>query len=80
VLLVLHRGLPERFPQLRGQLFHLYLIVYGVFRLMTEFIRETPRYSFGLSPYQLLALLLSAFAAWRFFKRARAVPACMNSM
>ena len=56
---------------LRGQLFHLYLIAYGVFRFVTELARETPRYSFGLSPYQVLAALLVAFAAWRWHARAR---------
>lgn len=60
---------------LRGQLFHVYLMAYGVFRFATELARDTPRYSFGLSPYQALAALLFAFALWRFRSRARELTA-----
>jgi phosphatidylglycerol:prolipoprotein diacylglycerol transferase len=62
----------ERRGVLRGQLFHAYLIAYGLFRFVTEFWRDTPRFGFGLSPYQLLAVALAAFAAWRFRVRALA--------
>ena len=62
----------ERRGVLRGQLFHAYLVAYGLFRFVTEFWRDTPRFGFGLSPYQLLAVALAAFAAWRFRVRALA--------
>lgn len=41
---------------LRNQHFHLYMILYGLFRFVHEFARNTPRYSnSGLSPYMVLA-------------------------
>ena len=39
----------------RGRLFSIFLILYGVFRFFTEFIRETPKlYRGWLSGYQVL--------------------------
>ncbi len=43
---------------LPGQHFHLYLIAYGAFRLVHEFLRETPKIAGGLSGYQLASFLL----------------------
>jgi phosphatidylglycerol:prolipoprotein diacylglycerol transferase len=57
---------------LPGQLFHVYLIAYGAFRFAHEFFRDTPRIGPGLSPYQLLALLLVGFGSWRFAVRRAA--------
>lgn len=62
---------------LRGQLFHAYLIAYGVFRFVTELARDTPRYSFGLSPYQLLSALLVVFALWRWRARSRELASAL---
>ncbi len=56
---------------LRGQLFHVYLIAYGLFRGLHEFLRETPRVWGALSSYQIVAALLVAFAVWRFVQRRR---------
>jgi len=55
--------------------------VYGVFRFMTEFIRETPKDFGNLSGYQLISLVMVPWggvprnayagttAAWREFQR-----------
>ena len=58
-----------------GQLFHLYLIAYGAFRFVHELLRDTPRWIFGWSGYQLLALMLLALGVIRFAQRARTVTA-----
>lgn len=62
-MLLVRRGV------LRGRLFSLYLVVYGLFRFGTEFLRDTPRFLAPLSVYQLLALLMvfvgGAMLAWR---------------
>jgi phosphatidylglycerol:prolipoprotein diacylglycerol transferase len=52
-----HRG---HFP---GNLFHLYLIVYGLFRFAHEFLRETPRLIGPFSGYALAALAVAARGA-----------------
>ena len=61
-------------PPLRGQLFHLYLIAYGLFRFGHEFLRETPRILGFLSGYQIASLAVLALGIWRFRERARARP------
>jgi len=54
---------------LKGCVFSLYLICYGVFRFLIEFIRETPK-SFGpFSAYQWLSLLMVALGASFLVKR-----------
>jgi phosphatidylglycerol:prolipoprotein diacylglycerol transferase len=52
-----------------GRLFALYLVIYGVFRLLTELVRDTPRFALGASGYQLLALLLMVAGAWGLRRR-----------
>jgi prolipoprotein diacylglyceryltransferase len=47
----------ERF---RWQLLKLYLIAYGLFRFLVEFVRTEPRVAWGLTAYQLGALALAA--------------------
>jgi prolipoprotein diacylglyceryltransferase len=49
----------------------LYLIAYGVYRLLTEFIRPEPAWWLGLTYYQWVALVLIAGLAiqWRFDRR-----------
>ena len=54
---------------LHGHLFALYLVMYGSFRFLSEFIRATPTYVAGLSAYQLLALTMIALGLG--FARAR---------
>jgi len=48
----------------RGTFFARYLIAYGVFRLMTEFLRETPRFLDPFTVYQLLCLLMIGCGVW----------------
>jgi len=43
-----------------GRLFAFYLVSYGVFRFLTEFIRETPKDFGDLSAYQLMSLMMIA--------------------
>ena len=60
---------------LPGQHFHLYLIAYGVFRFAHEFVRATPRVLGPLSGYALASLVMAAFGACAFMRRARGAPA-----
>jgi phosphatidylglycerol:prolipoprotein diacylglycerol transferase len=50
-----------------GQHFYLYLIAYGLFRFVHEFLRATPKPFSGLSGYQVLGLAtaIAAMAAYR---------------
>jgi phosphatidylglycerol:prolipoprotein diacylglycerol transferase len=65
VLLLRRAG---RFP---GQLFHLYLIAYGLFRFGHEFLRATPKPFLGLSGYQIIAALLAVVGIVAYRVRAR---------
>tara|TARA_R110002096_G_scaffold316010_19_gene510456 strand:+ start:201 stop:926 length:726 start_codon:yes stop_codon:yes gene_type:complete len=68
VLLVLFQL--RKFPSLKGQLFHVYLIAYGVFRFGHEFLRGTPKVIGGtVSGYQIVALLVLGLGIWRFWTR-----------
>jgi len=60
-----------RAKRLPGQLFHVYLIAYGLFRFGHEFVRDTPPLIAGLTGYQLLAVALVLLGAVRFVQRAR---------
>ena len=60
---------------LRGQLFHLYMITYGLFRMAHELYRDTPRIG-PVGTYQLLAAVLVAFGIERFVRRARSTQPC----
>jgi phosphatidylglycerol:prolipoprotein diacylglycerol transferase len=57
-----------------GRLFSTYLVVYGLFRFLTEFIRDTPKFYGGFSGYQLLSLVMIALGAAFILKRALAPP------
>ncbi|MAE66300.1 MAG: diacylglyceryl transferase [Phycisphaeraceae bacterium] len=59
---------------LPGQLFHVYLMAYGVFRFGHEFARDTPRLGGGFSGYQVLALLVAGFGTVRFLQRWGSSP------
>lgn len=65
VLILRHRKL------LPGQHFHLYLIAYGLFRFLHEFLRATPKVLFSLSGYQILSLLLAILGIVAFAMRAQ---------
>ncbi len=64
VLLLLRRA--GAFP---GNLFHLYLIGYGLFRLAHEPLRATPKLVPGVSVYSLLALGLVGLGVLRWRQR-----------
>jgi phosphatidylglycerol:prolipoprotein diacylglycerol transferase len=61
-----------------GRLFSFYLIVYGVFRFLTEFIRDTPKFFGPYSGYQLISLVMITAGAVFFLKRTFAPPAGWN--
>ena len=54
-----------------GQLFHIYLVAYGVFRFFHEFLRDTPRIIGPISGYQIAALLVALLGLWGFLRRRR---------
>jgi len=57
---------------LAGRLFALYLILYGVFRFFSEFLRVTEKAFHGYSAYQWFALLMIvAGSAALYFRRER---------
>jgi phosphatidylglycerol:prolipoprotein diacylglycerol transferase len=55
-----------------GQLFHLYLMAYGVFRFAHEFARDDARWIGPFGGYHLLALGLFTLGAVRYAQRRRA--------
>jgi prolipoprotein diacylglyceryltransferase len=57
-----------------GRLFSFYLVIYGVFRFLTEFIRDTPKFFGDLSGYQVLAILMILLGAAFLLKRTIAPP------
>jgi phosphatidylglycerol:prolipoprotein diacylglycerol transferase len=52
-----------------GQLFHIYLMVYGIFRFFHEFLRDTPQIIGPFSGYQFAALGVAALGAAGFILR-----------
>ncbi len=59
----------RRAGKLRGQLFHIYLIAYGLFRFAHEFLRATPRLSHGITGYQIAALAVAGLGFVGFYRR-----------
>jgi phosphatidylglycerol:prolipoprotein diacylglycerol transferase len=57
-----------------GQHFHLYLIGYGIFRFLHEFMREEPRLFGPITGYQLAALAVAALGCAGFAKRQKGFP------
>ena len=57
-----------RFP---GNLFHLYLMAYGLFRFAHELVRDTPRVLGPLSGYAIAAAAVFVLGAVRFRQRQR---------
>ena len=57
-----------RSGRLRGRLFSLYLICYGLFRFVSEFWRATQKAFVGFSAYQWLALALIFCGIWSFHR------------
>ena len=56
---------------LPNQLFHLYLIAYGLFRFAHEFLRETPRVLGPITGYQIAALMIVGLGGAGFWIRQR---------
>ena len=52
-----------------GQLFHFYLMAYGIFRFFHEFMRDTPRILGPFSGYQFAALAVAILGALGFLAR-----------
>jgi phosphatidylglycerol:prolipoprotein diacylglycerol transferase len=65
---------------LPGQLFHIYLMAYGTFRFLHEFVRDTPRIYGPISGYQIAALGVATLGAIGFFLRRRQVRHRVNSI
>jgi len=74
VLAMLSLWLMRKRSALTGQHFHIYLIAYGLFRFLHEFLRTTPKPFFGLSGYQIIALLLAVAASLAFMARRKQHP------
>jgi phosphatidylglycerol:prolipoprotein diacylglycerol transferase len=53
----------------QGQLFHIYLIAYGLFRFFHEFLRDTPQIVGPFSGYQFAALGVAALGMFGFTMR-----------
>jgi phosphatidylglycerol:prolipoprotein diacylglycerol transferase len=58
-----------------GRLFAAYLAAYGVFRFLTEFIRDTAKPFAGLSAYQWMSLAMVVAGVAAIVLRSRAQPA-----
>jgi len=56
---------------LPGQHFHIYLMAYGIFRFLHEFVRDTPKILGPVSGYQIAALAVAIWGAVGFFLRQR---------
>ena len=69
VVFVLFRR-ARKFP---GQHFHIYLIAYGVFRFLHEFLREEPKVLGPISGYQIAALAVAALG-WAGYQHRRVSP------
>jgi len=54
-----------------GQLFHIYLMAYGIFRFFHEFLRDTPQIFGPISGYQIAALLVALVGFLGFIARSR---------
>jgi phosphatidylglycerol---prolipoprotein diacylglyceryl transferase len=58
---------------LKGRLFALYLVAYGAYRFLSEFIRETPHVFLGYSAYQGFCVLMIAAGAVTLVLRRKGV-------
>jgi phosphatidylglycerol:prolipoprotein diacylglycerol transferase len=61
----------HRAKLLPGQHFHLYLMAYGLFRFLHEFVRDEPRVLGHLTGYQIAAVAVFALGCIGFFRRQR---------
>lgn len=56
---------------LPGQHFHIYLIAYGIFRFLHEFLRATPEILGPVSGYQIASLGIVALGLFGFWRRKK---------
>jgi phosphatidylglycerol:prolipoprotein diacylglycerol transferase len=70
VMLLVVLGLRAR-KLLPGQHFHIYLMAYGVFRFLHEFLRDTPAILGPISGYQVAAVALLVLGATGFARRRK---------
>ena len=61
--------------RLPGQHFHLYLIAYGAFRFLHEFLRDEPRIIGPLTGYQIAALAVLLLGVTRYRARSHRLSA-----
>jgi phosphatidylglycerol:prolipoprotein diacylglycerol transferase len=59
----------RRRHKLSGQHFHIYLMAYGMFRFLHEFVREEPHILGPMSGYQIAALAVFALGMAGFIRR-----------
>ena len=65
--------------RMKGRVFSLYLVLYGVFRFLTEPLRETPKFFSGASGYAILAVLMTAVGVIGVVLRTKRLPAPMSA-
>jgi phosphatidylglycerol:prolipoprotein diacylglycerol transferase len=65
----------RRQKKLAGQHFHLYLISYGIFRFLHEFVRQEPHILGPFSGYQIAALAVLALGVVGFVRRRKRITA-----
>jgi phosphatidylglycerol:prolipoprotein diacylglycerol transferase len=71
VVLIAYRRRRSGTQILQSQLFHVYLLAYGVFRSAHELLRDTPKLWGPVSGYQLLALGLIALGTQGYLRVQR---------
>jgi phosphatidylglycerol:prolipoprotein diacylglycerol transferase len=54
-----------------GQVFHLYLIAYAIFRFAHEFLRDTPNIVGAISGYQIATVAIFTLGVVRYWQRAK---------
>ena len=59
---------------LPGQHFHLYLMAYGLFRFLHEYVRDTPRLFAGLTGYQAAAAACFILGLTGYVRRRQGFP------
>ena len=69
----------RRAGTLTGQHFHIYLIAYGGFRFLHEFLREEPTVIGRFTGYQIAALAVAALGTVGFVRRKNELPASVAS-
>jgi phosphatidylglycerol:prolipoprotein diacylglycerol transferase len=65
----------RRARRLPGQHFHIYLIAYGGFRFLHEFLREEPKVFGPVTGYEIAALAVAGLGVAGFVRRRSAAPA-----